>query len=525
MMSNFTKLIGAESLGFYNCCEVTTIFLYDKKMRSTHNVFTIFVFEERIEALEKEKEYLMPKPKMVTKNYSVGICQEIVDIEKAKQYYNTLRDNVKNKNIIQLDDEPLNAGELEEVPPVFVPIDSTVESPLNKVLKNNFNNGSYILEFFDIEKPLLKILNHEKLNILYDAIHEVIPIDLQTISDRLGNFVFQFPSLNINMDFRTYNEENSIYYRIQLDQRLLNLENYHLMVELISDKTIVGFATTKILANYFEKELEVGDATKLCRTTLYDAKNQIVLARQESTFMRSLNLNGRLNSGYREIYNGTQKDRVELFSRFNMGKIGSKNVLYREEWINKRKYNLRVQDVIKKQEFRRYGFETSLDHDNAIKDIIGLMQKVEVGMVYLWDPYLSAEDLLKTWYYTDTFYIPFHVITSSEAAKAAKDNVRDWINQQRECLTNSSNQIGINLEVRCQFENHGFKFHDRFLMIVSKNESPKVWSLGTSINGLGKKHHIIQRVSHPQMVVDAFEDLWDKLSAEECLVWKQEIKK
>lgn len=58
-------------------------------------------------------------------------------------------------------------------------------------------------------------------------------------------------------------------------------------------------------------------------------------------------------------------------------------------------------------------------------------------------------------------------------------------------------------------------------MVIREGEKPRVWSIGTSINSLGKKHHIIQSVEHPQIIVDAFEELWDELDSEECLVWKR----
>ena len=37
------------------------------------------------------------------------------------------------------------------------------------------------------------------------------------------------------------------------------------------------------------------------------------------------------------------------------------------------------------------------------------------------------------------------------------------------------------------------------------------------------KHHIIQSVEHPQMMIDAFEELWNELDAPECLVWKKGV--
>ena len=58
-------------------------------------------------------------------------------------------------------------------------------------------------------------------------------------------------------------------------------------------------------------------------------------------------------------------------------------------------------------------------------------------------------------------------------------------------------------------------------MLIEESNKPQVWSLGSSVNSLGKKHHIIQCVEHPQMIVDTFEVLWDELSDPECLVWKR----
>ena len=77
------------------------------------------------------------------------------------------------------------------------------------------------------------------------------------------------------------------------------------------------------------------------------------------------------------------------------------------------------------------------------------------------------------------------------------------------------------MEIRCQWKGYGYHFHDRFLMVIKEDEKPRVWSLGTSINSLGNKHHIIQSVENPRMIVDAFEELWDELDSEECLVWKK----
>lgn len=79
----------------------------------------------------------------------------------------------------------------------------------------------------------------------------------------------------------------------------------------------------------------------------------------------------------------------------------------------------------------------------------------------------------------------------------------------------------LNLEFRIQHTNFGWSFHDRFLIFPSGDlKRPQVFSLGTSINSYGVNHHILQEVSHPQPIVDAFNELWNELQHSDCLVWK-----
>ena len=76
----------------------------------------------------------------------------------------------------------------------------------------------------------------------------------------------------------------------------------------------------------------------------------------------------------------------------------------------------------------------------------------------------------------------------------------------------------LNLEIRGKIGTNGYDFHDRFLIFPS--EKPKVWSLGISVNQLGKSHHILQEVKNAKHILNAFNQLWEELNREECLVWK-----
>jgi hypothetical protein len=78
----------------------------------------------------------------------------------------------------------------------------------------------------------------------------------------------------------------------------------------------------------------------------------------------------------------------------------------------------------------------------------------------------------------------------------------------------------LRLEYRGRTGPDGWAFHDRFLIFPGAPDGASAWSLGTSVNSLGKAHHILQKVSNPALVAGAFEDLWATLSKPEHLIWK-----
>jgi hypothetical protein len=93
--------------------------------------------------------------------------------------------------------------------------------------------------------------------------------------------------------------------------------------------------------------------------------------------------------------------------------------------------------------------------------------------------------------------------------------------EQRTRLTNiKSNLRGVRLEFRMRTGSTGWGFHDRFLIFPYADRAALAWSLGTSINSLGRQHHILQRVDDGQRIRDAFTELWDVLDQPQDLIWK-----
>jgi hypothetical protein len=84
-----------------------------------------------------------------------------------------------------------------------------------------------------------------------------------------------------------------------------------------------------------------------------------------------------------------------------------------------------------------------------------------------------------------------------------------------------SNFLDLRLEFRMKSGPAGWAFHDRFLIFPATGRGALAWSLGTSVNSLGKQHHILQRVDDGQLIMQAFRELWDQLDRPDHLVWKK----
>ena len=521
LLREYDELISCKSLGNYNCCEMISVFLWNRKERSAANIYTIFSFEERA-AVEETSENV-GSFKQITDKYSVGVQKKVFEVSKVRSIFEKLCTGRK-KQVIDIGDGDLQVGHLEAVPKVFIQQDSTLEKVVNKVLKNNFRNGSYIIDFFDIDKTVLNIWTTQDFKKLTDIIYDKIPIDLFSLSDRMGNFVFQFPSLNVRTSYHTNETETSLAYHVAFREQCEEDDQFILMSEGVSDESTVAFGTQIFDSNGCDATFTVGDASRFCKTTVIDIKKQLILSRQDTSFIREMSTIMEMGSQYGEqrlIYDekGSVVAAVEPVWAEDIH-VGPPVFRMRDDYIKKRQYDRRVQELYKRAEFRQYG--RGMQSQKALDDVIMLMDRVKTGKVYLWDPYLTVEDLLHTWYFTKSMNVKLYAITSSEIAEKSKMCTDDWIIQQQEIMNKRSNHYGIHVELRCQRENFGYPFHDRFLMNLSEDSrEPQVWSLGTSVNSLGKKHHVIQSVEHPQILVDAFEELWEELSNPKCLVWKK----
>ena len=130
MNEEFYILLENGTIGFYNTCEVTTVFINDKEEKNIHNIYTIVVFEDKSNVDIKPK-FITKKPINISKELSLGIIKYDITIDKVKEVYQELDKN----NLWEYDGKKLEIGNLKRIPRQFVKQDSTKEVPLNVSVK------------------------------------------------------------------------------------------------------------------------------------------------------------------------------------------------------------------------------------------------------------------------------------------------------------------------------------------------------------------------------------------------------
>jgi len=191
-------------------------------------------------------------------------------------------------------------------------------------------------------------------------------------------------------------------------------------------------------------------------------------------------------------------------------------------------------------------------HRRALNDIRHLIKHHGQSAVWLWDPYLDARDVLNTLFYNPHAEAEMRALTGAAQIKEAEQRkdakpscwtklctgLARWLGRgskiskkltrkekfvitEGDFLNQSvDNLAGLRLEFRAKVGDEGFAFHDRFLIFPHAEPEPLAWSLGISVNGFGKEHHILQKVPNGRLIADAFQELWDDLNQPKYLVWK-----
>lgn len=526
-------------LGFFNFVEATEVFMIVEKQSPPVNVFSLIVFEEH-KTPPLGESIILNAPERMTipgqKGCSFGICRYFKPVED----FITSLQHFQSEGLWKISGDSLTVGTMTPLLPQFIPADQIDPIPLNCVLKNNFWNGSYALELFDNEKTNLSHF-FTKTNWLQNLSSEItkhIPVKLASLSDRLGNIVIQIPS-NIGAFHLSSNRDDNNSYSFAWREGAKKRKTRLVAVSEV-DNSIIAFEASEVPKDRSWK-LPIGKAPVIDRSYLFDLENQILLAASSPlAFINEINLEIHpVGPEPRAIYIPTgkgepEKTHLPISSSMEPSKIGHPNIFNYKKWIQKRVYQAEKDSLLAQREFVQYGLisDKENEHKRALADIHILLQRHGRKEVWLWDPFLSAQDTMKTLFFNPHSGSRLRALTSGKACGLPDSqpssgtkrqiDIKTWKAHQVSIFnTPGNNYLGLHLEFKISYGPGADAFHDRFLIFPETNYGPAAWSLGTSVNSLGKSHHILQKVAHARLVADAFQGMWDKLEDNKYLIWKR----
>jgi hypothetical protein len=521
-VKDFDLLSTPGILGDYKECELTHIYLIENDKNKLLHYYAVLSYEEFIVPDNKLKElFLTQSPITINKKYKIGIKQSRVSFEKAREIFKQLCGN----NLI-IDGTSFNTAELlTAFPKTHIPaLWKNTTALLQKVLKPNFWGDNYIIEFFSNQNPFNGLLFEKDFVKVNEEIKKYISIDLDSINDRIGSFIFQFPITLIKATGRPTNDWCNAMLSVSTYPPFKQNDNITTIISTHFDDLITGYNTFDGICE--NQIIEVGDSRDF-ELLVTNKQNKLIYHHFKGNFMRYFNISGNIgihNSEPRIFKNSDGEEiHINLFS--NGFSTGSKSDGDYAERIRKR---MQHNDIIKmNSQFRIFNKQRK----KALSYVKELIQSNSSQSSEIWmlDPYLQSQDIIDTLYYLSLFDVKLKCITSYKKSRLLFDSdeknegnksdvyyFNKFKSNQKEYLLSHSNNLGIILEFRTTHDTNGFNFHDRFLFFIPKDTEafPTVYSLGTSINSLGKAHHIIQRIPDSRKLVHTFQELWELLNHE-----------
>lgn len=548
-MATLSALLAPGVLGSYTHFEGTEVFAIQDGQSKPVNVFAILVAEERENQVDPKASYLTPKLfrlKKALPGCGFGVVRYVRPISDLIPALTAMVDTGEFTG----SGEALQVGKLHAVAPQFVPPDSMTTVPWNKVLKNNFWNGSQVFEWSDTEKKFFQPFFDDSrlLQELSEHVGEWVPITLAALSDRLGNVAVQLPVTAIMSQHHGLRATSAFTIDLAWAPNVAP-RPLRGSCELEFDGSVSGYASGPIHAPQTTLPVERGFGTH--RIMIWDELNQTVIAATgPSAFLRSVVFNMQAVGGEPRTFTVVQSDGSERqyrvgVSRQTKSHVGDRTFDDTGGHTQKRMYKDQLDRLRASRVFVQYKPESGRQHaerEKALEDLRMLIRRYGDEGAWLWDPYLSARDILETLFHCPYSGSDLRALTGAKEPAMApappgfiecvkgrlsgrahrRRSKPDFVVRQRKELDSTqSNWLGLRLEYRVKRGPAGFGFHDRFLIFPRAEEGALAWSLGTSVNGVGMEHHILQQVDSGQLVKDAFVELWETLDQPEHLIWKK----
>lgn len=536
-------LLKEGAVGNYSYCEIIQVILYEKEKNEYWNYFTHLSFSCRFQK-GTERIWLTGKPLSINRRFRVMVSKQILPADTAIDIVDRAAETQKwefEQDCAFLDEcfvidpryvpETDNSGNLDEIH-CLVPIEKSLYG-------SNFMGNYYVIELFSTKKYLNEILTDTDKRRIQETINKChLQFDLISLFDRVGNVVCKLCSEVINHHPLKLAPENGITGRFSRTESTNAELQCFLNILKICDHTIIDNEIIPFTLSddnpVYEYCIEPNRFHN--RITVLDQHTGIIYYAADRDYSFSSGYYSQITPPY--YVTATSKDRMLFLD-------GQKKIIPTHNFsgqgtidIEKEIYEFQKRENIWKdrQIEDSYFFKTFMHGDQqlAITTVINILNNQSIFWdlkeVWLIDPYLSAEDILKTAVHCKKYGIVIKCLTcintinSERATQIEVEEGEDrFIKSKEKYRKTLKDTVPTNTDIKLEFRtvhgHYGEPFHDRYLIMKYGINKCRAWSLGISVNALGTSHHSIQIVESPESVAKLFEMIWNKTDNAECLIY------
>lgn len=542
---DFHTLIDCGVLNSCNYAEVVQVILLRKKDNVCLNYFTHVLFSSGFSE-EESSVFLTDRPISINSEYKVLITKEKIARDSVLDILQNAAESQtwewKEDKALLDDVFPMDLQFIPETDPTGSKTSDSTLVPIELALYgSNLSGGYYLCELFSEKTVLAKSLSTDDNRKIQDEINKAkIGFNLESLFDRIGNIVCKIPMDIIRHKPVKLSPERGIAGRFILENSCTEPLECVLQIILESDHTIIE---TRVEEMVFSEKGEIReysiDPNRYSnRIILSDKKSGIIYYSAVRDYSFGSNYYAMItppqfviqSSLKRIIVIDGQDKEIELTNIAGVGEISIEKEIFE---IEKRQHKWMTEYEYKHHFFRSFVVG---QENEAIQTVIDICNDRDLFWdleeVWLVDPYLSADDILKTVVYCGKYGISIKCLTHIAAINGNRETRTETttegeslfettVSRYNGILKNAlGKQKDLKLEYRTVAGMTGISFHDRYLILKCGLNKSRAWSLGISVNSLGKSHHIIQIVQSPMDVIDTIDTIWNQSLREECLIFK-----
>lgn len=539
------QLTNSGVIGAYHYCKVDQIVLFDKKAGIAWNYFTHVHFSSSYDSAAEST--LLRSPTTLQNGLQLFVSQYSMRKERFIDcVYTALSTGIWNYT-----DSKLTEG--DKIDSVFLtrtkfvaendPTGSYYNNviPLEKSLYgSNFCGNYYVFELYARGERLKELLRDKDVKEIQEILHKCkLNYRLDELPDRIGNIVCRFDIESLKAE-PTKVGAYGMTYNLALATGIEHEIKLHLHIEQEHDRLLYTYVDEEFCLKPGEI-VEKGVGPHQCKTTLTisDAESNLILFRSVADQSVCSNYRGQITPEY---ITGS------LFHRYRKVKVGSIEhdiELNEIQMIGNLPSLIEMADAAERQQSWQDAFFKEQNylhvynagqHDEALHDIRAIINTQllwDLDEIRIVDPYLSPNDILNTVAFCEKPGIRvccltnIHTISRNKDAKAeiltdetqgtTFDEIQNSFRKQLE--DGLGRETDLQLSFRTVHGNNGSGFHDRYLILKYQVNKTRVWSLGTSVNSVGKSHHIVQIVESPTLIDNFFDEVWMQTDSDKCKIY------